>query len=158
MAMITLRKALVKKNQLKGRVSELRGLIGRKNSHRSDAAHTSMVDVRAAMEELDATVVKLIQLKTEISKANVGIYHTLACLEETKAKIEWIGGLDTFEGAKPASVFGVSGEQQPLTYVAQLKEDELRSMKAGLQKTVEELLERVDEFNSTTMIEAGFLD
>ena len=158
MAMITLRKALVKKNQLKGRIKELKALVEKKNSYRADTSSSSFVDTRPAMLDLEDTTNKLIALKTAISCANTGIYYTLAQLEEAKAKVDWLSDIDTFEGTRPASVFGGGGDNPPVAFVAQLKEDELRDERAALQKLIELLLEQVDEFNSTTKIEVGFLD
>lgn len=157
MVMITLRKALVKKNQLKGRVNELKTLIERKNSNREDAAPSSVVDVKLLMQELQCEVSKLIRLKTGICKANVGIYETLSRLEEAKSQVEWLGSLDTFEGTRSASMFGGQAEST-VPFIAQYKEGEVREMRAALKKEIETLLEEVDEFNSTTKIEADFLD
>lgn len=147
MEKFSLRKALQKKNMMAGEIKKLQNLIASKNSYVDGAPEGSREDVKALMVELGLARANLIALKTAVTKANVGIYGTLCELDELKSYISFLDTVQSREGVHRLSDTNV------VIWLAQYSEKEIRSMKADIQKQLEVLQERVDEFNTITYIE-----
>jgi hypothetical protein len=152
MERISLRKALQKKNLKAGRIKTLQNLIATKNSYKEGTPDGSREDVKALMIELTNERNGLIALKTAVTKANVGIYPVLCELDELKSFMSFLDTIQTLEGAQQQHVR--MGQDPIVTQqVAQYSEKDVRNIKAETQKKLEELQEKVDEFNSVTYIE-----
>ena len=149
---MTLRKALQKKNILAGQIRELRELIEQKNSYDESLPETTRVDTTKLMASLLTLQIKLVNLKSAITVANTEIYPTLAHLDETKGFIKFLDGIDTKEGTfEQGGRFG--GPSIKITFKAYISEAKIREMKAAGQLEIEDLQEKIDEFNAAHFIE-----
>jgi hypothetical protein len=146
---ISLSQALKVKNRLVGEIAKLRRIITRENSRRSD--NPSKVDVAAKIDELNVKYGKLVDIKTKIATANVGIYREIAQMEETKGNIAFFSGIPTREGEEMVATYG---QQKALEYqhVAYLNQEGVDTLVSGLQKLADELQDKIDRFNANTFI------
>jgi hypothetical protein len=150
MAKISLRKALQQKNILVGKIKETRALISSKNSYVEGTPEGSLADVRFLLTVENGLTSKLVNLKSSITVANIGIYRTLCELEEAKSYISYLCGIHTREGAEE---IGYGDRVKTVKHVAQITESEIRALKVVEAAKIEALQEAVDEYNARTTIE-----
>lgn len=97
-ANLSLAKALKLKNRLAGRLSKTTETIKIYNSNLKDAETLDVL----ALDKVRAELVEaLVNLKSEIFKANAGIYNKIIQLGEKKSEIEFLNSLNTRSGAQP---------------------------------------------------------
>ncbi len=146
MAQVRIRKALQVKNRLAGEVAQLGKLIQGNNSHREG---TARFDVKELVAKRDATVKKLIAVKTALAVANVSIYEKLATMAELKNQISFLRGLPTNEGE---GELGYGERAKTVKIVAVITTVDVEANVAALTLEIEKLQDEVDYFNSTTEI------
>lgn len=146
MTQVRLRKALQIKNRLAGEVAQLSKLIQLNNSHREG---TSRFDVKELVAKRNATVEKLVAVKTALATANVGIYGKLATIAELKNEISFLRGLNTNEGEED---LGYGERAKTVKIVAVITANDVEANVNDLTLQIEKLQDEVDYFNSTTEI------
>jgi len=147
---MTLRRVLQKKNILAGQIKEIAFLIREKNVYDTNDAESTRVNTEEVLEKYLSEKEKLIQLKSAITVANIGIYPILARLEEAKDTITLLSSISTGEGTRKSIHMGTIVE---ITTIAHIKEATIRERKVALQALIEQLQEEVDEYNATHFIE-----
>ena len=147
MAEITLAKALKVKNRLTGRLSKIQGDIQTYNSVPEGQA--GQVDVPALVKVRDRLVAALVALKTAINEANRETQRDIYDLAEKKATVQFLAGISTRHGPQPA----VYPSTTEVNYVAALKKADVDGMVAGLEKDIDQLQDRLDQFNHVRKIE-----
>lgn len=143
---VKLRKALQIKNRLTGEIGQLSKLIQQNNLYRDGK---SRFDVNQLMKERSAKVEQLINLKTEISKANVAIYAKMAQMEELKAQIQLYRGLNTDDGEREV---GYGEYAKTHIMIAYITAQQVENKVAELTKQIEDLQDQIDYYNGTTDI------
>lgn len=158
---MNLAKALKTKNRLAGEVARLKAQINAFNVVRikivnygaSDEKRFSRarpIDVGKAMVDLEGKVRELINLKTAIAKANVGIYQKIEEMNEAK-------GMITFYEAMPEDRADDIDTEEDVVTATSWENIVTSSMKARIietnRKLVEMLQDEIDEYNATTYIE-----
>jgi hypothetical protein len=144
-----LAKALKEKNRLAGEIARLKTLIQRENSRNTKS--TSKIDVGQLWIELDAATEKLIALKTEIFKANAGIYDRIVRMAELKGKALWLTGLNT-RNETVEQPYGV-GTILTTEFKAHFKQEDIDRMTKELQDGIAKLQDELDEYNATVNIQ-----
>jgi hypothetical protein len=152
MAKMSLRKALQKKNLLVGKIRGLQTLISSKNVFTDETPENNREDTKVLLADLVKMRDGLIALKSAVTVANVSIYPTLARISELKSYIEFLNGISTNEGKTTQRVYGAQ-ELLVLMNKATLSEKDIRSLKEETEKEIEDLQEKVDDFNASTFIE-----
>jgi hypothetical protein len=145
---ITIRKALQVKKTLVGEIAQLRGLIVKYNSQKAENKHIDLTKVHA---DYVAKVESLIKLKTAITKANVGIYESIIMVEEVKGRIALLGSLDTSETED--KYVPATSEYVEVAKVVHLNLTQVNEKVTVLKAELETLLDKIDHFNSNTLIE-----
>lgn len=145
---ITLRKALQVKNRLAGEIGQLNKLIQQNNSVQEGRAQ---FNVEELLKKRNKKVETLIKLKTDIAVANTSIYEFLARLEEHKAQIQFLRSLPTRSGEYEIGYDG-NGTKYA-NFVAHVGATDVEAEVNNISQLIEELQDRVDHYNSTTMIE-----
>lgn len=143
---ISLRKALQVKKNLAGELAKISSKIKMYNSQRYVNKHVNVLEL---FSEFGLKTAKLIELKSEIAKANVHIYPNIILVDELKSQIAFYETLNTEE---TGSEYKGGEEVQYAMTVAMnygLKEENIRLLKMKL----EENLEVIDEYNSSHFIE-----
>ena len=143
-------KALKIKNRVAGDLARAQEIFRRENSRRDD--DSSKVDRTEAWNVISSKKAELIRIKTAITKANVGIYHALAEMEELKGMIRYVQLLDTREGEE-VSYEGMNAQKVTYVWTAQLNQEAVDGLITHYQNRLNELQDEVDEYNATTDVE-----
>jgi hypothetical protein len=147
MADITLAKALKVKNRLAGRLAKAQADIQAFNSVPQGQA--DQVNVPALMQTREELVGALVGLKTAINDANREAQRDIYDLAEKKATAQFLGGVNTRHGPVPA----VYPSTTEVNYVAALKKADVDGLVARLEKDIDQLQDRLDQFNHDHKIE-----
>lgn len=147
MAQITLAKALKIKNRLVGRLAKVQADIQAFNSIPEGQA--GQVDVPALIQNREALVEAIIELKTAINDANREVQRDIYTLAEKKATAQFLAGVSTRYGTQPP----VYPSTIEVNYVAALKKADVDAQVAGLEKDIDQLQDRLDQFNHDRKVE-----
>jgi hypothetical protein len=147
MAEITLGKALKVKNRLVGRLAKVQADIVTFNSVPEGLA--GQVNIPALLQTRAALVEAVVTLKTAINDANREIQRTIYELAEKKATAQFLGSVSTRHGPQPA----VYPSTTEVIYVAALKKADVDAQVARLEKDIDLLQDRLDQFNYVRKIE-----
>ena len=147
MAEITLGKALKVKNRLAGRLAKVQADIQAFNSVPTGQA--DQVNVPALLKTREELVGALVSLKTAINEANREAQRDIYDLAEKKAMAQFLAGVNTRHGPQPA----VYPNTTEVSYVAALKKADVDVLTAGLEKEIDQLQDRLDQFNHVHKIE-----
>jgi len=146
---MNLAQALKQKNRLAGELVRQQQILTRENARRSDMVST--VDREAVWCRIIQLSDELGELKGKITTANIGIYPLLERMAELKSRIAYVHGLPKREGEE---ITFVGRDQEKLvykwdTYINQTKTD---ALVATLQTQINELQDKVDQFNAVTVL------
>jgi hypothetical protein len=150
---MTIAKALKEKNRIAGRIKKLQRDIQMYNRTRDDRA--SDFDANQLHQELQKEIATLIDLKTKIAKANIGIVDKLVQLAETKSQIAYWTAFRTGSASEPISESKyINGDYASVDINAGhvICSKTVHDMLANLQATVESLQDDIDEFNATASV------
>jgi hypothetical protein len=147
MAEITLANALKIKNRLTGRLAKAQADIQAFNSVPEGQA--DQVNVPALVQTCEELVGALVALKTAINYANREAQRDIYDLAEKKATAQFLAGVNTRHGPQPA----VYPNTTEVSYVAALKKADVDGLVARLEKEIDRLQDRLDQFNHDRRIE-----
>ena len=147
MAEITLAKALKVKNRLAGRLAKAQADIQAFNSVPEGQA--DQVNVPALMQAREELVGALVGLKAAINEANREAQRDIYDLAEKKATAQFLTGVNTRHGPQPP----VYPSTVEVHYVAALKKADVDALVAGLENQIDQLQDRLDQFNHVHKIE-----
>lgn len=147
MADITLARALKVKNRLVGRLAKVQANILAYNSVPEGLA--GQVSVPALMQTREELVQALVALKTAINEANREVQRDIYDLAEKKAAAQFLAGLNTRHGPQPA----VYPSTTEVVYVSALKKADVDARSAGLEQEIDQLQDRLDQFNHDRRVE-----
>ncbi len=144
---ITLSKALKVKNRLTGRLAKIQEDIQTYNSVPEGQA--DQVNVPALMKTREELVGALVSLKTAINDANREVQRDIYDLAEKKAMAQFLGGVNTRHGPQPP----VYPSTVEVVYVAALKKADVDALVVHLEKEIDQLQDKLDQFNHDHKIE-----
>ena len=147
MAEITLAKGLKVKNRLAGRLARVQADIQAYNS--APEGQAGQVNVPALMQTREELVSALVGLKTAINDANREAQRDIYDLAEKKATAQFLAGVNTRHGPQPP----VYPSTTEVNYVAALKKADVDGLVAGLEKEIDQLQDKLDQFNHDHRIE-----
>lgn len=142
---ISLAKALKLKNRLVGKITALQTVIRTYNSVEDS---TEKFDTVAALELLGQLKHYLIDLKSSISLANSSIQKDIFELAETKADIAFLSSIPTRHGE-----FSQGYSEEKIVYTANIRKAAIDEFTTRLQAHIDDLQDRLDEYNAKTTIE-----
>jgi hypothetical protein len=147
MAEITLAKALKVKNRLAGRLAKVQADIQAYNSVPEGQA--DQVNVPALLKAREELVGALVSLKAAVNDANREVQRDIYLLAEKKAAAQFLAGLDTRHGPQPAAYPGTA----EVRYVAALKKADVDALVLRLEKEIDRLQDKLDQFNHARTVE-----
>jgi hypothetical protein len=147
MAEITLAKALKVKNRLAGRLAKVQADVQAYNS--VPAGQADQVNVPALVKAREELVGALVALKTAINEANREAQRDIYLLAEKRATAQFLAGVNNRHGPQPP----VYPSTIEVNYVAALKKADVDALVAGLEKEIDQLQDRLDQFNHDRRIE-----
>jgi pyridoxine 5'-phosphate synthase PdxJ len=148
MVKVNLAKALKNKNRLVGEIKKVQAIIVRENSR--EITSNSKVDVKEQANKMNELIDTLIDLKSKITVANIGIYPKIAEMSECKSLMEYYATLDTKDGKYALRGYG---ETQEIIYEAAFKQTDVDTIRDAMQKRINNLQDEIDDYNATTFIE-----
>jgi hypothetical protein len=150
MAEITLAKALKIKNRLAGRLAKVQADIQAFNS--VPVGQADQVNVPALMKTREELVGALVGLKTAINDANREVQRDIYDLAEKKAGAQFLAGISTRHGQQPP----VYPSTVEVNYVATLKKTDMDALVVRLEKEIDQLQDKLDQFNHGRKIEVDW--
>lgn len=146
---MNLSQALKQKNRLAGEIVRQQQILQRENARRSDSVST--VIRKEVWERILDISDNLSALKGKITQANVNIYPSLELMAELKSRIAFLQTLPKKEGEEMQFI---GRDQEKLIYkwdsfINQSKAD---GMVEVIQEQINELQDKIDQFNATTTI------
>ncbi len=147
MPQISLAKSLKLKNRLVSRLAKVSEEI-KGNNCKIDGQER--LDIKSRLELREELISSVISLKTAIYKGNVGIQETLFGLSEKKSSITFYTGMDTRNESNPHGY-----QNTPIVYVAHIRKEDCLANIKRLEAEIDDLQEKVDEYNYTTKIEVS---
>jgi hypothetical protein len=150
---INIAKALKEKNRITGRITKLQKQVVDNNRYKEgvDRDYNSNDLLKSLQEEW----AHLIDLKTRIAKANVGIADKLIMLTEAKAELAFWNG---FRSGQPIEETTgseyVDGKYVTVTinHIHTIPSKEVDANVLRVQKQIEDLQDEIDTFNAITKI------
>jgi hypothetical protein len=101
------------------------------------------------MKTREELVVALVGLRRAINEANREAQGDIYDLAEKKSTAQFLAGVSTRHGPQPP----VYPSTVEVTYVTALKKADLDGLVAGLEKEIDQLQDRLDQFNHDRRIE-----
>lgn len=151
---INIAQALKEKNRIAGRIHKLQKQVAYNNLNDGDKeADFNSLEL---LKELQTEWAYLIELKTRLAKANVGICDRLVRLAEAKSELMfWLG----FSNAGPAVESyscrhhdGVAIVTEVKTRRSTITSKEILEHQERVQQMIEDLQDEIDIYNGTTQI------
>lgn len=149
--MVTIARALKEKNRVAGKLAKVRELVKAENSHEVKVPRS--VEVKDLYAESWRLMSRLIDIKSAVAVANAGIVAKIIALDEVKAAICYLNGLDTKEGVFEESNYNGKVVRE---YQAELRQAEVLKEIDRLQKQAEDIQDSLDEYNAVTKVEVEF--
>ena len=151
--------ALKEKNRIAGRLAALQGQLVKYNRYRSD--QIPVEDPLVTWEKILVEKARLNQIKYQIQKANAGIAAELVYIAEAKVMLTFL--TDRLQNAGNVGLRGRSelvynratGDYSDSTYTIEYGLDaaDLREQIEHYQKQIEDLQDKIDNYNAVTQID-----
>ena len=152
MQTVNLAKALKIKNRLAGELKRLQQLLVRENSKLVGASGMSELECVNTYIAIVETTNKLVAVKTEIAKANVGIYKQINSIAELKGLIAFCATVPTNDGKikeeagwREATVFS--------EYKAVYTKASFDKFSQKASEEIDTLQDEIDVYNATTQVD-----
>ena len=145
---VTMARALKEKNRVAGRLAKARELVARENSRDKNVPRG--IDVSETYALAQTLRDRLVAIKTAIAEANGPIVSKIIELDEVKAEISYLNGLDVKEGKFVSGNYGTRIETE---LEAVIRQPQVLDEVTALQARADRLQDELDEFNATTKIE-----
>jgi hypothetical protein len=142
---MTVKQALKEKNKLTKKIHGLVVRLQKFNSIEEGSVRT--YDPREDMDQLTKSISDLVDLKTRIHKANVGVYEKIFRLSEYKGFVKYLRAIDCSEGkVTETRRFGENNSVVKTTVFNQVEMDNLILY---YEAEIERIQEELDTHNST---------
>ncbi|HPY74382.1 MAG: hypothetical protein KBC30_05300 [Planctomycetes bacterium] len=141
---VKLSKALKIKNNLINQYNQATDIFSRENSRLVKS--TSTIDREKIYQKIEKLLNLIIEVKTRIAEANIGIYKQIASIAEVKSIISYLRSLNTTDGIITKTTYQSTYEEE---YTAYLKVADIDAKILELTKKIELLQDEVDEYNAT---------
>jgi ABC-type branched-subunit amino acid transport system substrate-binding protein len=149
-------KALKEKNRIAGKISKLQSQLEKYNRQQvtSDAPD---FDPEVIFKELQEEWAHLINLKTKIAIANLGVAERLIKLTEAKAELQYWNRFVSYAGKREETVEQrkvVNGQYADIQvpYMSYITSKETQGHIDRVQKLIEDLQDEIDTYNGVTNI------
>jgi hypothetical protein len=145
---IKLKMALKLKNRLVGEIQRLKSIISRENIKREDQERkiNSLMLMRT---QLTVRINELINIKTSIAKANVGIYDKIVEMEENKSLIAYWERFNCEESRETIYDSVPPTQLKLIPAIDRMLVDEII---VDLKRKIDVLQDEIDEYNAVTYI------
>ena len=151
---MTISKALKEKNRIAGRISKLQIQVVKYNRYKKDS--TVEFSTKELFKNLQEEWAYLIDIKSKITKANVGISDKLVQLTEAKAELSFWSGFSNVgpveETVQESKYIGDRYVTVDTVNVSEFTTKDVETNINRVQKIIEDLQDEIDGFNQFTRI------
>ena len=144
---MNIKQALKEKNKLAKRVTDLMERINKNNS--VDEGAVRSYDPKITLDEALIAVEELIELKTDIHKANVEVYEKIFRMSEYKSIVKALKSLDCTEGNISKYRYGEGNTLKMNTVITEVERD---NMVESFEVLIDSLQSELDSHNAITHI------
>lgn len=152
---MTLAKALKHKNRVAKKIGRVSSDIQNNNSILT--ANDPEVDVRALDTMRHELVQHLVALKTAIHRATDPVRDKVFMMAELRGSIQFYQSLNTQHG-KSASTRYFGGGDEFVEHKATMRKEHVDRIVADLEAQIDDIQDKLDEFNASTKIEIDIPD
>ena len=145
---MNIKKALKEKNRLVKEIQDLHVRVATYNS--IEVGNVRPYSAKESMEKINQKSNELVELKTNIHRANVPIYHHIFRLSELKSTIARIKNLDCNEGS--VQDYYSRNRETPLVKETEISIVERDEMVKHMEGQIEEIQDILDNHNQITEI------
>jgi hypothetical protein len=145
--LVTLAKALKIKNRQTASLATLQRKVSANNSYLVGSEPD--FDSKAAYEELQEAIDRLVETKSKINEANAPIQPVIYRMAELKGLVKFVRSLNTHRGKV---LTGFTGET-PLEYAATIDAIFVESEIERIEREIDDLQDRLDAHNAQVRIE-----
>ena len=144
---MNIKQALKEKNKLAKRVTDLMERINKNNS--VDEGAVRSYDPKVTLDEALIAVEELIELKTDIHKANIEVYEKIFRMSEYKSFVKYLKGLNCSEGNVSTYRYGEGNTRKMTTVITEVERDQ---MIEKYENYIDSIQSELDSHNATTTI------
>ena len=145
---MNIKKALKEKNRLVKEIQDLHVRVATYNS--IEVGNVRPYSAKECMEQINQKSNELVELKTNIHRANAPIYHHIFRLSELKSTIARIKNLDCNEGS--VQDYYSRNRETPLVKETEISIVERDEMVKHMEGQIEEIQDILDNHNQITQI------
>lgn len=145
---MNIKKALKEKNRLVKEIQDLHVRVAAYNS--IEVGNVRPYSAKESMEKINQLSNELVELKTNIHRANAPIYHHIFRLSELKSMITRIKNLDCNEGS--VQDYYSRNRETPLVKETEISIVERDEMVKHMEGQIEEIQDILDNHNQVTQI------
>jgi hypothetical protein len=145
---MNIKKALKEKNRLVKEIQDLHVRVATYNS--IEVGNVRPYSAKESMERINQKSNELVELKTNIHRANAPIYHHIFRLSELKSTIARIKNLDCNEGS--VQDYYSRNRETPLVKETEISIVERDEMVKHMEGQIEEIQDILDNHNQITTI------
>jgi hypothetical protein len=145
---MNIKKALKEKNRLVKEIQDLHVRVATYNS--IEVGNVRPYSAKESMEKLNQKSNELVELKTNIHRANAPIYHHIFRLSELKSTIARIKNLDCNEGI--VQDYYSRNRETPAVKETEISIVERDDMVKHMEGQIEEIQDILDNHNQITVI------
>jgi ribosomal protein L29 len=145
---MNIKKALKEKNRLVKEIQDLHARVATYNS--VEVGNVRPYSAKESMEKINQLSNELVELKTNIHKANAPIYHHIFRLSELKSTIARIKNLDCNEGI--VQDYYSRNRETPAVKETEISIVERDEMVKHMEGQIEEIQDILDNHNQITQI------
>lgn len=145
MPAISVAKALKLKNRLAGRLNKAQSNV---QTYNSTLEGQSLPNIADLVKEREEIMESLIALKTAIIRTNNPIQGLIIRQGELKSKIEYLNSVNTTDGVQRHGY-----QNTDIKYVAYIKKADVDKEVRTLEKEIDGIQDKLDEFNHTAKVE-----
>lgn len=144
---MNIKQALKEKNKLAKRITDL---IERTNKYNSvDDGAVRSYDPKVTLDETLIAIEELIELKTDIHKANAEVYEKIFRMSEYKSFVKYLKVLNCSEGTVANYRYGDTNIRKMTTVITEVERDQ---MVEKFEYEIDKLQSELDSHNATTTI------
>ena len=151
---MTVSQSLKEKNRIAGRIVKLQSQL--KSLNRMEEGKERDFLPADIFLKLQSEWAYLIDIKTRLAKANVGIADSLVKLTEAKANLTFWNGFTSAGPAREESTRSVrKGSEyvdEKVIFISHISSREVVGFQEEAQKHIEQLQDEIDKYNATTKI------
>ena len=144
---MNIKQALKEKNKLAKRVTDLMERINKNNS--VDEGAVRSYDPKVTLDEALIAVEELIELKTDIHKANIEVYEKIFRMSEYKSFVKYLKSLNCSEGNVSTYRYGEGNTRKMTTVITEVERDQ---MIEKYENYIDSIQSELDSHNATTTI------